>query len=493
MVMLKPNKNSSRSIVLILGVLAIIYCYFTFAANPNETKWSMAVITMTMAFWWIFEVAPLGITALLPLITFPLLGILSTKEIAPVYMSSTLFLFIGGFFIALAMQRWNLHRRIALRIINFFGSSPSRVILGFMSASWFLSMWISNTATTVMMVSIGLAIISNFNHLSMKKEDKQAFSTCLMLSIAYSATVGGMATLVGTPPNLAFSRLYAMNFPTVEEISFGQWLIYGLPSSMFIYLVVFLVLKWRFLKSSNMENLSPDYIKQELNKMGRLTHEEKIVACTFSLMALLWIFRKPINIGVFSLPGWSQWLKYPKLVDDGTVAIFCTLILYLIPSRSRPKENILNVDDIVKIPWETILLFGGGFAIAKGMISSGLSQHLGHQFTSLASLPLIGTMTALAGGMSFLTEFTSNMASTEMILPILASMAKGLKIDPLLLMIPTTLAASCAFMLPAATAPNAIIFSSGKVTIKQMIKTGFWINVFSFSFIGVWCYFILVL
>lgn len=489
--MLKPIKNASRPIALALGILSILVSYVAFGSNPELTKWSMAAVALTMAIWWIFEVAPLGITALLPLVTFPLLGILSTKKVAPVYMSSTLFLFVGGFFVALAMQRWNLHRRIALTIINFFGSSPSRVILGFMSATWFLSMWISNTATTVMMVSIGLAIISNFNDISMKEEDKQAFATGLMLCIAYSATVGGMATLVGTPPNLAFSRLYTMSFPGAQEISFSQWLTYGLPSALFIFFVIFFVLKLRFLKRSQISNLSPEFIKQELKNMGRLGHEEKMVAIVFAMMAFLWIFRKPLNLGVFTLPGWSQLLKHPDLVDDGTVAIFCTLILYLIPSKSKPGEMLLQTEAIRKIPWETILLFGGGFALAKGMASSGLSQYLGNQFTSLANLPLLGTMTALAGGMSFLTELTSNMASTEMILPILASMAKSLNVNPLLFMIPTTLAASCAFMLPAATAPNAIIFSSGKVTIKQMIKTGFWINILSFSFIGIWCYIVL--
>lgn len=491
MSVLQTIKKSSRLIVMVFGIFAICLSYFSFTHDPALIKWSMASVALTMATWWIFEVAPLGITALIPLICYPVLGILSTKEVAPVYMSSTLFLFVGGFFVALAMQRWNLHRRIALNIINFFGNSPSRVILGFMSATWFLSMWISNTATSVMMVSIGLAIIHNFSEISMKEEARQAFATCLMLCIAYSATVGGMATLVGTPPNLAFSRLYAMSFPGSPEVSFSQWLVYGFPCSLVIFFIIFFVLKWHYLKKSEINNLSPEFIKQELKKMGRLSFEEKIVGTIFALMAFLWIFRKPLNLGFIQIPGWSQLFVTPHLIDDGTVAIFCATILYLVPSRTRPGEMLLEKEAIRNIPWETILLFGGGFALAKGMASSGLSQYLGEQFTVLASLPLLGTMTALAAGMSFLTELTSNMASTEMILPILASMAKSLGVNPLLLMIPTTLAASCAFMLPAATAPNAIIFSSGKVTIRQMIKTGFAINILSFSFIGIWCYFII--
>lgn len=488
---LKPIKNASRPIALSLGILAIFLSYFFFSPNEDYLKWSMACVALTMATWWIFEVAPLGITALLPLVCYPLLGILSTKQVAPVYMSSTLFLFVGGFFVAMAMQNWNLHRRIALNIIHFFGSSPSRVILGFMTATWFLSMWISNTATTVMMVSIGLAIIANFNEISMEEEAKQSFATCLMLCIAYSATVGGMATLVGTPPNLAFSRLYQMSFPEAAEISFSQWLGYGLPSSMVIFGIIFFVLRWHFLNDTKIENLSPEFIRQEIKKLGKMSFEEKVVASVFALMAFLWIFRKPLNLGVFVIPGWSGLLGHGKMLDDGTVAIFCTLILYLVPSKNKKGKMLLEKEAIRKIPWETILLFGGGFALAKGMASSGLSQFLGDQFTVLASLPLLGTMTALAGGMSFLTELTSNMASTEMILPILASMAKSIGVNPLTLMIPTTLAASCAFMLPAATAPNAIIFSSGKVTIKQMIKAGFFINILSFSFIGFWCWLVI--
>lgn len=451
----------------------------------------MGAVAITMALFWIFEVMPLGITALLPLVCYPFLGILSTKKIAPIYMSSTLMLFIGGFFVAIAMQKWNLHKRIALRIIKLFGSSPTRVLLGFMSATWFLSMWISNTATTVMMVSIGLAIISSVETLEKDQNQVKLFSSALMLAIAYSATVGGMATLVGTPPNLAFSRIYAMSFPDVAEMSFGQWMLYGLPASFFIFFVVFGALYTRFLRKTKLESLDANYIDQELKNLGPVRSEEKAIFVVFFLMAFLWIFRKPLELGFLTVPSWSQFLETGNLFDDGTIAILCTLILYLIPSENKPGKRILEAEEISKIPWQTLLLFGGGFALAKGMAASGLSVYLGNQFKFVAELPLLYTMLSLSMGMSFLTELTSNMASTEMILPILVAIAKAKEIDPLYLMIPTTLAASCAFMLPAATAPNAIIFSSGKIDIKTMLKTGFVINIISFSIISVWIYFVI--
>lgn len=487
MSLLKKVKSNLRIIFLVLGISSLLYALFTFQGE-EMIKWSMASVAFTMATWWIFEVAPLGVTALLPLIAYPLLGIMSTKKIAPIYMSSTLFLFVGGFFVALSMQRWNLHRRIALNIINFFGSSPNRVILGFMFATWFLSMWISNTATSVMMVSIGLAIIANFSELGMKEKFREKLSTALMLCIAYSASIGGMATLVGTPPNLAFSRIFAISFPGEPEISFSMWLLYGLPCSIVIFGIAYVGIYFTHLRGEEAGDLSANFIQNEIKKLGKLSYEEKWIAGIFAMMALMWIFRKPIEIGTLQIPGWSQILPHPKLIDDGTVAIFCAFILFIIPSKQKEGSFLLEGDTIRKIPWETILLFGGGFALAKGMASSGLSDYLGHKFELLGDLPLWMTMTSLAAGMSFLTELTSNMASTEMILPILVSMAKSIDVNPLYLMIPTTLAASCAFMLPAATAPNAIIFSSGKVTITQMIKTGFFINILSFIFIGLWCF-----
>ena len=479
-----------RNIIRAMGFLALVTSYFIHG-EPEGAKWAMAVVAGTMAAWWIFEVAPLGITALLPLVAYPFLGITSTKNVAPYYMNSTLFIFIGGFFVALAMQRCNLHRRIALAIICFFGNSPSRIIIGFMSATWFLSMWISNTATAVMMVSVGLALIQNLDGISMSQKNKNNFATCLMLSIAYSASVGGMATLIGTPPNLAFSSIYAISFPEAGSFSLGDWLPIGFPCSVFIFFIVFSVLYIKFLRVAKETGISLETVKNELKAMGKPTKDEKLVGFVFAMMAFLWIFRSPIDIPFLniSIPSWMSLLheRTRQFTDDGTIAVLCSLILFFAPSMNERKKLLMK-SDISNIPWETILLFGGGFALAKGMGESGLSNFLVDQFKALGELSLFTTMITLTGGMSFLTELTSNTASTQLVLPILVAMSESLNVNALYFMIPTTLAASCAFMLPAATAPNAIIFSSKKVTIVQMIKTGFIINILSILAVSLWCY-----
>jgi sodium-dependent dicarboxylate transporter 2/3/5 len=457
----------------------------------------MAVVALVMASWWIFEVLPLGITGLVPVVAYPFLDIMSAKKIAPIYMSSILLLFVGGFFVALAMQRWNLHKRIALTVISFFGSEPKRLLLGFMWATGFLSMWISNTASTVMMVSIGLAVIKNFEEREVGNETAWHFSSALMMGIAYSATIGGITTLIGTPPNLAFTRIFTMSFPDLPEVSFGKWIVFGIPISLTLLAVAWGCLVIFKLKKAKIKELGDEVIDKEIDSLGEMKYEEKWVLAVFTLMACLWIFRKDLNLGFLSLPGWSNLLANPKYVDDGAVAVLCALILFMIPSRNPCEEEgveakrILDQNSISQIPWSTILLFGGGFALAKGIQSSGLSQIIGDQFKFLEGQSSLIIIASLTAGMSFLTELTSNMASTEMILPILASIAKSANINPASLMIPATLAASCAFMLPAATAPNAIIFGSRKVKIKDMVKIGFIINCVSIIVISLFSTFLI--
>lgn len=489
--MLKPEHSRRlQQAVFLLGIGLLFTRFIQSYGEGYDPKWSMAAVALTMALWWIFEVLPLAITALLPIVSYPLLNIMSTKKIAPVYMTSVLWLFIGGFLVAIAMQKWNLHRRIALTIIKISGSSPPRLILGFMLASSALSMWISNTATTVMMVSIGLAIINNYEEIQGETEDSKGFAALLMISIAYSCTIGGIATLVGTPPNLAFTRIFSMSFPDQPEIDFGTWILFGLPITVTLVLITWVILTKIFLRPYKVVDLSPEVIKDELKKLGPVKSEEKWVLAVFALMAFLWIFRKPLSIGNFTLPGWSLLLSHPKFVEDSTVAVFCAMLLFLIPA-SKPGERILDAGAVSRIPWSTIMLFGGGFALAKGIQSSGLSTWVGGHFMGLENVHPFLTIVGITGGMAFLTELTSNMASTEMLLPIMASIAKSTGVDPKSLMIPTTLAASCAFMLPAATAPNAIIFASEKVTIARMVSIGFWINLMAISVITLVCYFIL--
>ena len=470
---------SIKSLMMGIGLGALL---ITLILGLSKVQ-AMSVIAMVMALWWIFEVLPLGITALIPIVAYPLFGIASSKEIAPIYMSSVLMLFIGGFFVAIAMQKWNLHKRIALTIIGLFGCEPGKLMAGFMCATGFLSMWISNTASAVMMVSIGLAVIKSYEEMNKESNNSDAFACALMLSIAYSATIGGIATLVGTPPNLAFTRIFAMSFPQATEISFGSWILFGLPIAIVLMTIAWSVLYFMNIKPHNLKALDPKIIAAEKGKLGVMSYEEKSIAVVFVLMAMMWIFRKNLNLGFMEIPGWSNLLAHPNKFDDGTVAILMASLLFILPTKHHGR--LLTKDAIGKIPWSTILLFGGGFALAKGIQSSGLSSVIGQQFSALGNINSALVVVGITSGMSFLTELTSNMASTEMLLPILASIAKSSGINPLVMMIPATLAASCAFMLPAATAPNAIVFGSEKVRIIDMVKTGIIINVSSILVISI--------
>jgi sodium-dependent dicarboxylate transporter 2/3/5 len=466
-------KKKIKTWTLVLGVISLFLCLILGVDKVS----SMTCIAIVMAAWWIFEILPLSVTALLPLVAYPILGIMSTKAIAPVYMSSVLMLFIGGFLVAIAMQKWNLHKRIALTIIQLFGSGPSKMILGFMIATSMLSMWISNTASCVMMVSIGLAVIKSFEEIHGENKESKIFASSLMMAIAYSATIGGIATLVGTPPNLAFTRIYSMNFPNNMEISFGHWITFGFPICLLMLISAYGVLYFLRVRPHPIPSLGTDVIDSEVKKLGAMSREEKWVGLIFSLMAFLWIFRKNLNLGFIKIPGWSQFFPYSHNIDDGTVAVIMALLLFMIPARNG--EKILGKEAIDEIPWSTILLFGGGFALAKGIQISGLSGVIGAKFIGLADISPVFVVSGLTFGMSFLTELTSNMSSTEMLLPILASVAKSSGLHPLSIMIPATLAASCAFMFPAATAPNAIIFGSNRVKIIDMVKVGFIINCLS--------------
>lgn len=450
--------------------------------NPLVGK--MAAVALLMAIWWISDALPLAATSLLPLILFPILGILPGKETAPVYVNHVIFLFIGGFLIALAMERWELHRRIALAIVCLVGSAPSRLVLGFMVATAFLSMWISNTATAIMMLAIGLAVIRQAEK-SFGKEDTANLSVALLLGIAYGASIGGIATLVGTPPNLALVRLFELSFPEAGaagfHFSFGQWMLFGVPLSFTLLILTWLVLTRIVFPSPEHLTLDPAVLRKEREGLGPIRYEEKIVAAVFVLTALLWVFRKDLSIAAFTIPGWSSLLPSGDWIDDGTVAMGMALTLFLIPAKRKDAHTgshgtILDSEVFAKLPWHIILLFGGGFALAKGFQISGLSAWVGSHFTQLEGAPhwvLVGTV---CGGITFLTELTSNTATTEMILPLLASIATAAKIHPLLLMIPAAIAASCAFMMPVATPPNAIIFASGRIRISQMVKAGLILN-----------------
>ncbi|MDY6933816.1 MAG: SLC13 family permease [Spirochaetota bacterium] len=473
----EANKTTIQKIGLVLGPILFISMMFMDLTPDNPIATRMAAVAILMAVWWITDAIPLAATALIPMIMLPLLGILKGKETAPIYFNSIIFLFIGGFMIALTMEKWNLHKRIALWIIRAIGGGTSRIILGFMLAAAFLSMWISNTATAVMMIPIGLAIITQMEE-RFESENSAKFSTSLMLGIAYSCSIGGFATLVGTPPNLAFTRIYEMTFPNAPSITFGKWIFLGIPISLIMLGIVWTLLTQVFFKVPACLQVDRDLIEKEYKMLGSMSFEEKGVLTVFIATAILWVFRKKLELGFVSIPGWSQFIPYPNMIDDGTVALSMALILFLIPTRSKgnTSSTIMSADIITKLPWDIVLLFGGGFALAKGFQVAGLSSLIGNQFGGLEDLHPILMIMIICFFITFLTEFTSNTATTQIILPILASVAVAMKIHPMMLMIPATISASCAFMMPVATPPNAIIFGSDRIKIIDMARVGIIIN-----------------
>jgi len=487
----RPTGAGGRRIGLWLGPLLFLAILWFVDLQPDQPLVTrMAAVATLMAVWWISDAIPLGATALLPLILFPLLGIMSGRATAPIYVNHVIFLFVGGFMIALAMEQWGLHKRVALWIIRLIGGGPSRLVLSFMIAAAFLSMWISNTATAIMMLAIGLAIIGQLER-TLGVEPTHRLSVALLLGIAYGASVGGMATLVGTPPNLSFVRIFEILYPQAESISFGQWMLLGLPVSFTMLALIWLLLTRLFLRSPSSLRLPPELVRREYRELGRMSFAEAAVLAVFLCTALLWVLRKDLQIGAFVVPGWSGLLPFPELIEDGTVAIAMALLLFLIPSRtSDPQASraVLDVHVFGRVPWHIVLLFGGGFALASGFQSTGLSSWVGERFAGLEGTPAPVMIAAVCTTVTFLTELTSNTATTELLLPILASASNTLGVNPLLLMVPATLAASCAFMMPVATPPNAIIFGSGRIRIAEMAAIGVVVNLVGIIVITAACY-----
>lgn len=446
---------------LIFGLLVfIIILLLPEPESMDIVTWQTAAVALLMAILWITEALPLYVTALLPIIFFPLLGISSVKDAASPFAHPLIFLFLGGFLLAQGIQKWGLHKRIALKIIDVIGISPKRIIAGFMIGSALLSMWISNTATALMMLPIGLSVISVIvTTKSLTLEEQNKFSIALLLSIAYSCSIGGVATLIGTPPNALMVAFMKENYQI--NISFAEWMLIGIPFTIISLPIAYLVLtKLLFPVLSNLD-LNKNIISDEISKLGRISREERIIEIVFFITAILWIFRPLISS---YLPGLS----------DSSIAIFGALLLFIIPSSK--KEYILEWKDAEKISWGILILFGGGLSLAQGISNSGLSDWIANIILSSSNMPLWFLTILLITGIIFLTELTSNLATIAAFLPIIASIGVGMEINPLQLVIPATLAASCAFMLPVATPPNAIIFSSNMITIKNMTRAGIVLN-----------------
>ena len=427
---------------------------------------SVLAVAAWMVTWWISEATPMAVAALLPIVLFPALGIFSLSEATAPYSSPIIFLFMGGFFLALGLEEHGLHRRIALNLVKLTGTSANGIILGFMLATAFLSMWISNTASTIMMLPIATSITALIQHSVSDKKGFKYFALALMLGIAYSANIGGMATIIGTPPNVVFVG-YAEQLLNIE-IDFSKWLLIGVPISAVLLLITFFVLT-KVLYRNNLGTMTAasDLIDNEIKNLGMMSRNEKMVATIFGLTASMWIFKQPLNA-----------LFGSSILNDTATAMIGGILMFAVPTNIRKGKFLLSWKATERLPWGILLLFGGGMTLAKGMETTGLINIIA-DVVAENPMSTLFVYIILVGSMLFLTELMSNVALATVYIPVVIGVANGLGLNPLLLAIPVAMAASCAFMMPVSTPPNAIVFSSGHINIKYMIKAGFILNIIS--------------
>ena len=462
------------------GLFVFILMLFLPAPEGLSSQgWSVAAIVTLMAIWWATEAIPVAVTALLPLALFPLIGIVSFKEAAIPYANPNIYLFLGGFMLALGIERSGLHKRMALHMIIAAGSSGPKLIAGFMTIAALISMFVMNTSTTLMLLPIGLAVCSVVSNTIPGLTDKEIeyFDTSLMLGIAYAATIGGMSTLVGTAPNIVFSAFMLETYGI--EISMIDWMTLGVPLAIVMLYSAWLVLtKYVFPTSFITSKDTKTYLKNMLNDQGPLSKDEIKISIIFGLTALAWMFRTLLdNYDMFS-----------GLTDAG-IAIISAILLFMIPS-SNHKGELLDWNQSNKLPWGLLILFGGGLSIAAQINSSGLGIWIGESLSVLSTVPPIFLIFAVAALIIFLTEVTSNVATTSTFLPVFGAVAVGIGVLPVSLTVPVCLAASCAFMLPVATPPNAIVYGSGKFTIATMMKAGFILNIIGIFVVTLFAYFL---
>ena len=457
--------------MLFLGPLAmLITCLVSPPEGMSVEAWRTAGLAFWLASWWVSEVVPIPAASLLPLVVSPLAGIAPIKSVAAPYAHPLIFLFLGGFLISIAMERWGLHKRIALKTMLYAGSKPSVQILAMMLVTAFLSMWMSNTATAVMMLPIALSVI----HLVKERDSSnEAFGKALLLSIAYGASIGGIATLIGTPPNALMAAYLADSYQI--EIGFATWMAVGLPLSVtMLFITWFWLTKVSYkVDNSDAEVDTKSLFKSQLAKLGAMSRAEKGVLAVFIFAALSWIFR-PL------LGDWTG-LK----ISDTSIAIAAALLLFVITADKKTGERILDWDSAAKVPWGILLLFGGGLTLASQIKSSGLATYIANLLVSADTIPLVVSVLLVAGLITFLTEITSNTATAAGFLPLLGPVAESITGTPLVWVIPAAIAASCAFMMPVATPPNAIVFGSGEIKMRDMIRAGFVLNIVAIVLITV--------
>lgn len=446
-------------------VIGIALQLFTLLVEPpvgmNEMAWRCAGLAMMMAVFWSVEILPTAITALLPLILSPILGLASLDKAAAPYAHPVIFLFMGGFVLGLAMERWNLHSRIALRIMMMMGTGEKRLVLGFMIATALISMWVSNTATTIMMLPIGLSVSSMIRH---QGKMSRGFPIALLLSIAYGASIGGFGTLIGTPPNALLVAFLQEQYGI--QIGFAHWLIIGLPASIIMLAITGVWLGYFGYRLSGEENpVVRESIKKQQKQNGSMSGPEKVVTAIFLLTALAWIVRPWVS-------DMMPWLE----LSDTTIALIATVLLFILPASFKKLEFLMSWKEMRRLPWNVLLLFGGGLSLAAMIRRTGLADWIAGSLNILGDMPPLMAIALVVTILIFLTEVTSNTATTAAFLPPLGALAVSLGMDPAILAIPAAIAASCAFMLPVATPPNAIVYGSGMLPIRHMVRSGMVLN-----------------
>lgn len=468
-----------------LGPLLFAVTLFIFNSFNHAQEGRMAAIAVWVATWWLTEAVEIPIASLIPFILIPLFGIADAKTIASQYMDQVIFLFMGGFMLSYALEKSNLHSRLALYILSKVGSKPQHILGGVMFITFFISMWMSNTATVMMLYAAVIAIVAKFKE---NNNSHEQIGAALLIGLAYAASIGGMSTLVGTPTNMIFYSFYNANFLNQHQLVFSTWFILAFPIALLLAITTYFLIRNHFKLHKFKTEVQHNFFIAQYQQLGALNRDEKIVGLVFLCTALLWFTRSDLDLGPFVFKGWSNLFLHKEYVLDSTVAILMATTLFFIPSKKIKGSTLLTWEDCNKLPLGIMLLFGSGFALAKGFEVSGLSNLLAQALHVMKDKNIFLIIIGICIIITLISEFASNVASIQLALPILLALAISLKLPALSLMIPATLAASLGFMLPVATAPNTIVYGTGLIKVKDMYRIGFWVNVAGIVIISLICY-----
>lgn len=479
-----PSCSRRACVGMWLGPLLALLVYGVLYETVPEMPRRTAGIAVLLAVYWITEALPLAATALIPLVAFPLFGVLSIENAAAAYSKPVIFLFLGGFMMALAVEKSGLHRRMALLMMRMAGQSPSMLLAGFMFTTAFLSMWISNTPTVVMMIPIAISLVSvlySGESSAVDGQERNNFEVCLLLGIAYSASIGGLGTLVGTPPNaLLAGALADIGIP----LGFGRWMLFAIPLVIVMLILLWCILTWSLLpRSIRYSQIDRSIIRNWNNELGSMKRGEWTVLFVFLTTASLWILREPLQ-------NWESLVQLVPAIgrlNDASISVGAAVVLFLLPV-DKSGVRALDWQSAQRLPWGVLILIGGGMSLAVGMNDSGLSSYVAEELMGLQVLPAFLLIITVTGVTIFLTEITSNTATIATLLPVLLGLGLQMKVGPLPLMVSAALAASCAFMLPIATPPNAVIFDTGRIRMGTMAKFGFWLNLTGIVLISLWVF-----